>query len=108
MHVPLILAMINSDVSLLLRTVQELISVTPDLAILQPENVYTHLLYVTITTHVPLMSVTRQPENANTLQRTVTMKTHVPLTAVTKILDCASMLLKYVTMKTYVPETLAM
>jgi hypothetical protein len=88
MHVPLILAMQNSDVSSPRKIAQELTSVTPDLAMQQPENAYTQLLYVTITTHVPLTAATRPPENANTLQRAVMITTHVPLTAVTEILDC--------------------
>jgi len=104
MHVPLIPVAQRTDVSLLLKIVQELISVTPDLAMLLPENVLCHPLYVTTTTHVPLTAATKLPENAYLFQRVAMTTMHVPLIAVTLILEFASTLLKYVTTTTYVQK----
>lgn len=107
MHVPLILAILQRDVSSLRKIAQELTSVTPDLAMQTLENVSSPLLYVTTTTHVPLMFVTSLPEDANTLLRTVMITMHAPLTAATEILDCVYILLKSAMTTTFVPETLA-
>jgi hypothetical protein len=94
------------DVSLLLKIVLELISVTLDLATQSLENASSPLLYVTTTMHVPLTVATRLLENANLLQRTVMTTTHVLQTAATEIPDVVLMFLKFVTIITFVLETL--
>jgi len=97
MHVPLIPVAQRTDVSLLLKIVQELISVTPDLAMLQPENVLCHPLFVTTTTHAQLTAATKLLENAYLFQRAAMTKMHVQLTVATEILEFASTPQRYVT-----------
>jgi len=108
MHVPLILAIKLMDAYSLQKIAQELTSVTLDLAIKQPENAHSHLLFVTITMHVLLTVAIRLPENVYSLQRAAMTTTHVLLIAVTEILDCVSTLLKYAMTSTCVLKTLAM
>jgi len=107
MHVPLILVMQSKDVSSPKKIVQELISATPDLATATPENVSSHLLFVTITMLAPLTAAINQLEDANTLQRAVMTTMLAPPILATEILDCALTLQRSAMTTTFAPKILA-
>jgi len=89
------------------RTVLDLIFVTLEAVMHKLENVFTHLLFVTITTNVPLILATKILENVNTKQSLVTITMHVLQIAVTEILEFALTHQRIVTITTVVQETLA-
>jgi len=84
--------------------VQELTSVTPDHAMLQPENAHCHPLYVTTTTHAQLTAATKQPENAYLFQRAAITTMHVPQTHATEIPEYVSTPQRYVTTTMFAPR----